>query len=71
MAKNWLGEIECLAGRSDVMFVNSTWFYPAVAAVEMPIGLNHVDSGSCWCDPIVEDDDDGQEIVLHRQVIWN
>jgi hypothetical protein len=53
------------------MFVNSTWFYPAAAPVEMPIGLNHVDSGACWCDPIVEDDDDGQQIVLHRQVIWN
>lgn len=53
------------------MFVNSTWFYPAAAPMEMPIGLSHVDSGSCWCDPIVQDDDDGQEIVLHRQVTWN
>jgi len=53
------------------MFVNQTWFYPAIAPVEMPIGLNHLDSGFCWSDPIVEVDDNGQEIVLHRQVAWN
>jgi len=54
-----------------VLFVNPTWFLPAVAPVEMPIGLNRLDSDSCWCDPIIEVDENGCEIVLHRQVTWN
>jgi hypothetical protein len=54
-----------------VLFVNPTWFLPAVAPVELPIGLNHLDSDFCWCDPIIEVDENGQEVVLHRQVTWN
>jgi hypothetical protein len=53
------------------MFVNSPWFYPAAAPVQLPIGLNHLDSDFCWCDPIIEVEDDGEEAVLHRQVTWN
>ena len=40
-------------------------------AVEMPIGLNHVDSDVCWCEPIVETDEDGEKVVVHREIIWN
>jgi hypothetical protein len=54
-----------------MMFVTPTWFYPAVVPWELPVGLEHLDSDFCWCDPIIEVDIDGQEIVLHRQVIWN
>jgi hypothetical protein len=54
-----------------MLFVNPTWFYPALPPVEIPIGLNHLDSDFCWCDPIVEVDENGQEAVLHRQVTWN
>jgi hypothetical protein len=54
-----------------VLFVNPTWFYPALPPVEMPIGLSHLDSDFCWCDPIVEVDENGQEAVLHREVTWN
>jgi hypothetical protein len=57
--------------RHAVLFVNPTWFLAAVAPVELPIGLNHLDSDFCWCDPIIEVDANGQEIVLHRQVAWN
>jgi hypothetical protein len=53
------------------MFVNPTWFYPAVVPSEASIGLEHSDWDSCWCDPIIDVDEDGQEIVLHRQVTWN
>ena len=53
------------------MFVNPTWFLPAVAPVEMPIGLNHLDSDFCWCDLIIQVDENGREVVLHRQVTWN
>jgi len=57
--------------RSPVLFMNPTWFWPAVAPMEMPIGLNHLDSDFCWCDPIIEVDEGGHEVVLHRQVTWN
>ena len=57
--------------RSASVFVNRTWFSPAIAPVEMPVGLNHLDSEFCWCDPIVEPDDEGEEVVVHRQVTWN
>ena len=52
-------------------FENRTWFLPATAPVETPIGLNHLDSNFCWCDPIVEEDESGRKVVVHRQVIWN
>jgi hypothetical protein len=60
-----------LRGGLLVLFVNPTWFLPSVAPVEMPIGLNHLDSDFCWCDPIIQVDENGQEVVLHRQVTWN
>ena len=53
------------------MFVNPTWFYPAVVPSELSIGLNHLESDFCWCDPIIDVDEDGREIVLHRHVTWN
>jgi len=46
------------------------WPLPALP-LEMPIGLVHVDSDLCWCDPITELDETGEEVVLHRQVTWN
>jgi hypothetical protein len=46
-----------------MMFENRTWFLPATApAADMPIGLNHLDSDFCWCDPIVELDEKGTEV---------
>jgi len=37
--------------------------------VEMPVGLTHLESDFCWCDPIVEVDENGQEVVvLHGDV---
>ena len=44
---------------------------PALVPVEMPVGLTHLDSHLCWCDPIVEVDEDGEHVLLHRQVTWN
>jgi hypothetical protein len=53
------------------IFLDRTWIGPAVAAVEMPIGLTHIESNFCWCDPVTEIDDNGQEVVTHREVSWN
>lgn len=47
------------------------WYYPTPAPVELPVGMEHVDSTFCWCDPFVDLDSDGEEVVLHRQVTWN
>ena len=44
---------------------------PALLPVEMPVGLTHLDSDLCWCDPIVEANEDGEHVLLHRQVTWN
>ena len=44
---------------------------PALVPVEMPVGLTHLDSDLCWCDPIVEANEDGEHVLLHRQVTWN
>ena len=53
------------------MFENGTWFYAAVTGpVQLPIGMQHIDSSFCWCDPTVEVDD-GETTVLHRHVTWN
>jgi hypothetical protein len=45
--------------------------FPAMMPMKMPAGLNHFDSDLCWCDPITEVDQSGEEVVLHRQVSWN
>ena len=43
----------------------------ALVPVEMPVGLTHLDSDLCWCDPIVEVDEAGVHVLLHQQVTWN
>jgi len=53
------------------MFVNVVWPYSVVVPSEFPVGLQHLDSHACWCDPIIEVDDDGEEMVLHKQVTWH
>lgn len=52
-------------------FENRTWIGPLTVSAELPIGLSHTDSEACWCDPIIETDDEREEIVVHRQVTWN
>jgi hypothetical protein len=54
-----------------MMFENQTWFYLTAAPAALPIGLNHLDWDFCWCDPVVEVDEYGKEVVLHKQVTWN
>ena len=35
------------------------------------IQLAHINSESCWCDPIVDFDEDGNESLTHKEVTWN
>jgi len=58
--------------RMDAVIIeNRAWFYPAAVPVGMPVGLKHLESDLCWCDPVVEMDENGKETVLHKQVTWN
>jgi hypothetical protein len=53
------------------MHGNQIWIGSVIPAMGMPIGLSHMDSDFCWCDPIVKLDENGQEVVVHREVTWN
>jgi hypothetical protein len=53
------------------MFENLGWFAPAERNGSKAVELKHEDSQFCWCEPVVEVDDDGGEILVHRQVTWN
>jgi hypothetical protein len=33
--------------------------------------LPHVHAVWCWCDPIIELKEDGDEFVIHKEVTWN
>ncbi len=35
------------------------------------IQLAHINSESCWCDPILEFDEDGNQSLTHNEVTWN
>ncbi|HUK41715.1 MAG TPA: hypothetical protein VLX11_11740 [Candidatus Acidoferrales bacterium] len=53
------------------MFADERQSAEKVTVVEMPVGLSHRESGLCWCDPLVEVDEDGKVVLVHRQVTWN
>lgn len=53
------------------MFENLGWFVPTARNGVQPVELKHMDSQFCWCEPVVEVDDDGDEVLIHRQVTWN
>lgn len=53
------------------MFFDQMWIATEAFPVEMPVGLTHVDSDFCWCDPVVDVDENGHETVVHREVTWN
>jgi hypothetical protein len=40
---------------------------------EAPDGsqLAHINSELCWCDPILEFDEHGQQSLTHNEVTWN
>jgi hypothetical protein len=35
------------------------------------IKLAHINSELCWCDPILEFDEDGTQSLTHNEVTWN
>jgi hypothetical protein len=53
------------------MFSNQLVGWDDLMRTEGKNELLHFDSRSCWCDPIVEVDEDGHHVVIHREVTWN
>ena len=35
------------------------------------VQLTHVNSELCWCDPILDFDEEGNESLTHKEVTWN
>lgn len=54
-----------------IMEVDYSRHVPMVLPVALPVGLNHLDSRHCWCDPLIEIGEVGEVTVLHRHVTWN
>ena len=53
------------------MFENLGWLVPTERNGSKSVELKHVDSQFCWCEPVIEFDDDGEDVLIHRQVTWN
>jgi hypothetical protein len=45
--------------------------YGRLERSKIPNPLPHIDANWCWCDPIVELNEDGDEIVIHKEIMWN
>lgn len=53
------------------MFENRTWYGPETGQMKTSLGLRHIESELCWCDPVIEVDQSGRETVIHKEVTWN
>jgi hypothetical protein len=52
-------------------FLKQPMIAPGSASTQLPTELSHIDSDFCWCDPIVELDEHGETLVMHKEVTWN
>jgi len=55
--------------RSLMMFIGLR--SPVMVPLENPVELVHVDCEFCWCDPAAKIDEDGQTVLIHKEVTWN
>jgi hypothetical protein len=53
------------------MFLNQRLGGRKPIGTEVANQLAHVESELCWCDPIVETDEYGQKVVMHKEVTWH
>lgn len=37
----------------------------------IPHLLPHINSNLCWCDPIIQFKENGQLVMIHKEVTWN
>jgi hypothetical protein len=54
-----------------MIFVKQPMIWPGFASTHVADELRHVDSDLCWCDPIVEFDENEDQFVIHREITWN
>jgi hypothetical protein len=52
-------------------FLKQPMMSSSSASIQLPKELSHIDSHFCWCDPIVELDEHGETLVMHKDVTWN
>jgi hypothetical protein len=62
---------ETIKQESEMIELERAWLSVPASPAPMPVGLAHVDSKACWCEPVIETDAAGDKVVLHRQVTWN
>ena len=53
------------------MFLNQRCEARNPIETEFKSRLAHIESQLCWCDPIVEEDEYGREVVVHKEVTWH
>jgi hypothetical protein len=53
------------------MFMNELLNWCELVAMERANKLSHINSDLCWCDPMVDVDESGDEVVIHKEVTWN
>ena len=53
------------------MFSNQQLVWRDSIWTEAANQLAHVESEFCWCDPIVEMDEYGETVVMHKHVTWH
>lgn len=41
--------------------------WPESAWMYVSVQTTHIDSDLCWCDPIVDVDENGQQLVIHKE----
>jgi hypothetical protein len=58
-------------GMTTCNFLTYSGSTPAATPAQLPVGLKHLESAFCWCDPLIEMDGNGHEEVIHRHVTWN
>jgi hypothetical protein len=57
--------------RYAVKRVNQNWLAAREFALKHPVDLAHVDSQWCWCEPVEQLDETGEQVLIHREVTWN
>jgi hypothetical protein len=53
------------------MFLNKPLGRRNPMGTEVTDQLAHAETEFCWCDPIVEIDEYGQKVVMHKEVTWH
>jgi hypothetical protein len=53
------------------MSTNQLLIWRELTSMKVANHLSHIDSELCWCDPIVEVDESGSEVMVHKEVTWN